>query len=271
STCSVAGFTVTLLAAGTCTVNADQPGNANYNAAPTVAQSFTIAKAAQAITFGTLAGKVINEPPFAISATASSGLAVTFSSTTPGQCSVSGNTVTLIAVGTCTIAANQAGNGNYNPAPQVTQSFPISPLGNFSLTVFKGGTGNGTVTSAPAGINCGSSCTANFTDGTVVNLSVVTSPGSVFNGWGGACSGTGACQVTVNAAKTVTATFTQLAATITVTREGAGSGLVTSAPAGIDCGATCAAAFNVGQAVTLTAAPNATSTFAGWSGSGCSG
>lgn len=58
--------------------------------------------------------------------------------------------------------------------------------------------------------------------------------------------------------------------TLTVTKAGAGSGTVTSSPAGINCGATCSANYTTGTSVTLTATPSAGSTFAGWSGGGCS-
>ncbi|HEX6737547.1 MAG TPA: hypothetical protein VF310_04730, partial [Vicinamibacteria bacterium] len=77
----------------------------------------------------------------------------------------------------------------------------------FMLTVAKVGSGQGTVASAPAYINCGPVCTAGYTAGTIVNLTATPGPGSTFAGWSGACTGAGACQVTVNAATTVTATF----------------------------------------------------------------
>jgi len=124
--CTVAGTTVTIVAAGTCTIQASQAGNATYAAAPNVNQSFTVAKAAQTITFGTLTGKTFGNAPFTVSATASSGLAVTFISTTTAVCTVSTTTVTIVAAGTCTIQAQQAGNGNYNAATNVNQSFTIA-------------------------------------------------------------------------------------------------------------------------------------------------
>ncbi len=80
----------------------------------------------QTITFGALADKPLGTAPFGVSATASSGLTVTFSSTTTGVCTVSGTTVTLVNVGTCTIKADQAGNGNWNAAPSVSQSFTVT-------------------------------------------------------------------------------------------------------------------------------------------------
>ncbi len=82
-----------------------------------------------------------------------------------------------------------------------------SASNTYTLTVHKDGTGSGTVTSDPAGIACGASCQANFTEGTVVTLTAAADGNSTFGGWSGDCSGTGACQVTMNAARNVTATF----------------------------------------------------------------
>jgi DNA-binding beta-propeller fold protein YncE len=82
------------------------------------------------------------------------------------------------------------------------------PLPGFTLSVADTGSGSGTVTSNPSGINCGSTCSASFDQGTSVELSASPSSGSTFSGWGGACSGSGSCMVTVSAAVSVTATFT---------------------------------------------------------------
>jgi hypothetical protein len=123
SVCAVTGNVVTILAAGTCTIAADQAGAANYNAAPQVTQSFTVNKAPQTITFGALGAKTFGDGPFAVTATASSGLAVTFGS--GGSCSISGDTVTITGAGSCTITASQGGDGNYQPATSVPQTFVI--------------------------------------------------------------------------------------------------------------------------------------------------
>jgi len=123
--CTVSGNMVTLVAAGMCTIAADQAGNAAYNPAPQVTQSFGVAQATQTITFGPLPGRPLASGSFTVSATASSGLAVTFSSLTEPVCTVSGTTVTLVATGNCTIAADQAGDTNYSAAPQVTQGFAV--------------------------------------------------------------------------------------------------------------------------------------------------
>jgi len=80
----------------------------------------------QTIAFGTLAGKTYGSAPFTVSATASSGLAITFTSLTTSVCTVSTSTVTLLAAGTCTIRAAQAGNASFAAAPSVNQSFVVA-------------------------------------------------------------------------------------------------------------------------------------------------
>jgi hypothetical protein len=141
---------------------------------------------------------------------------------------------------------------------------------NYSLTVFKSGSGSGPVTSSPGGITCGSTCTGSYPSGTSVTLTVTANNGSVFAGWSGACSGTAStCVVTMSSAKQVTATF-NTHQTLTVAKAGSGSGPVTSSPAGIVCGSDCSEAYVGGTVVTLTASPSAGSVFAGWSGA-CSG
>jgi hypothetical protein len=78
---------------------------------------------------------------------------------------------------------------------------------SFTLTVTKSGTGTGTVASSPSGISCGTTCSASFASGTVVSLTATPDSGFTFAGWSGACSGTGACSVTMDAAKSVSANF----------------------------------------------------------------
>ncbi len=81
--------------------------------------------------------------------------------------------------------------------------------GGFTLAVSKTGNGAGTVTSAPAGISCGSTCSYEFAKGTKVTLTAAPDSGSTFSGWSGAgCSGTQTCSVTLNAAASVQANFT---------------------------------------------------------------
>jgi sugar lactone lactonase YvrE len=77
----------------------------------------------------------------------------------------------------------------------------------FALTVSRTGAGTGTATSTPAAANCGSTCSVFFDAGTSVSLTATSSPGSLFIGWSGACTGTGACSVTMSQARSVTAAF----------------------------------------------------------------
>ena len=159
------------------------------------------------------------------------------------------------------------------PGLGTTECQGASTPANQTLTVTKAGTGTGTVTSAPAGINCGATCAAPFASGTQVTLTAAPATGSTFTGWGAPCSGTGTCVVTLTAATTVTATFT-LSTTnfaLTVTEAGTGTGTVMSTPAGIACQPTCIANLASGHVVALSATAAAGSTFAGWSGAGCSG
>lgn len=123
--CSISGNAVSGLLAGTCTIAANQAGNANYNPAVQVTKDIAInTKTSQTISFGT-APTVNVGTTGTVSATASSGLAVTYGSSTPGICTISGSTVTGVAQGTCTITADQAGDATYNAAPQATQSLTV--------------------------------------------------------------------------------------------------------------------------------------------------
>lgn len=131
--CTVSATTVTLVGAGTCTIQASQAGNSTYAAATPVSQSFQVTQESQTITFGSLSNQVFGTAPFALSASASSGLAVSFASTTSNVCTVSGTTATLVAVGTCTVQATQAGNINYAAATPVNQSFQVTAA-SFTLT-----------------------------------------------------------------------------------------------------------------------------------------
>jgi hypothetical protein len=88
--------------------------------------NLTIDKVSQTITFGALTGKIYGDADFTVSATASSGLAVSFSSQTTGVCTVSASTVHIVAAGSCTIRASQAGDANHLAAPNVDQSFTVA-------------------------------------------------------------------------------------------------------------------------------------------------
>ena len=126
--CTVAGSTVTIVTAGNCSITASQAGDGNYQAAPNVIEAFAITQAPQTISF-TNPGSQVFTPggTVALTATATSSLTVAFASTTAAVCTVAGSTVTIVSAGNCSIAASQAGNINYQAAPNIVQAFAITP------------------------------------------------------------------------------------------------------------------------------------------------
>lgn len=128
--CDVAGDgTVTLHATGTCTLQADQPGDGTYAAAPSATASFTVGRADQSITFTQPAAVHVSDTGAAVVATATSGLPVTFTSSTPGVCGVDGTgALHLVAAGSCTITADQSGSATFAPAGPVSRSFQVNRL-----------------------------------------------------------------------------------------------------------------------------------------------
>ncbi len=95
---TVSGKTVTITGGGTVVVEADQAGNANYSAAPSVQQTFTVNPEAQTISFATVPSKIFGAAPFALSATATSKLQVSFSYIS-GPASLTGNMLTITRCG----------------------------------------------------------------------------------------------------------------------------------------------------------------------------
>ena len=124
--------------AGTCAITASQAGDGNYNPAPNVVRSFSISAANQTITFAALPDKTFGDADFTVSATASSGLTVSFAAA--GSCTVTGSTVHITGAGSCTITASQTGNANVNPAADVSQTFAIAK--EKTATAYTGATGS---------------------------------------------------------------------------------------------------------------------------------
>lgn len=110
----------------------------------------------------------------------------------------------------------------------------VTTANSFNVAVTMAGTGTGSITSTPAGINCPTACSASFAQNTLVTLSETPGTNSTFTGWSGACTGAAACSVTVTAASSVTANFVPVTTTpsytLAVTEAGAGAGTVASTP-----------------------------------------
>ena len=141
-----------------------------------------------------------------------------------------------------------------NKVQTLTATFNLIPT--HGLTINKVGTGSGKVTGE--GIDCGSDCTETYTEtGKVVTLTASADSGSAFVGWGGVCTGTTAtCQVTLNNAQNVTATFNLIPVALTVSTTGNGSIIGD----GIHCGSDCSETYTHNTTVTLTAQRGAGST-----------
>ena len=131
---------------------------------------------------------------------------------------------------------------------EVLVTFTRVQPSQFALTV--GVSGQGRVTSNPAGVDCGPTCSRSFQSATVVKLTATPVPGWTFAGWGGACAGAGECSVTMTAPLSVTATFTPPGTLYTLAVASAGGGVSSDVP-GITCGPSCVAAFGAGVPVTL--------------------
>jgi uncharacterized protein YjdB len=150
--------------AGTAKIWAYQDGNGTYAPAPVVVQTITVTsggtvRQSQTINFAPLPAKLASDAPFALSATATSGLPVSFESDNASVATISGSTVTLVGAGTANITASQAGNASYLPATPVVRQLTVNPANvavtgvsvtpqTLSLTV--GATGNLTATVSPA-------------------------------------------------------------------------------------------------------------------------
>ena len=124
--CTIVDGKVHIVGAGNCSITASQAGNGNYKAAPDASVTFAVAKAQQTINFPAQADKITVDPDFDPGATASSGLPVSYQSSTPGVCAVAGGKVDILGEGSCSITASQAGNGNYEAAQDVTRTFAVT-------------------------------------------------------------------------------------------------------------------------------------------------
>jgi gliding motility-associated-like protein len=126
SVATVTGNLVHIVGAGSVIITASQAGNSNYNPATDVLQTLTVSKADQTITFGSLPAKTFGDGDFSLTASASSGLSVSFSGNNNSVATVTGNLVHIVAAGSVIITASQTGNANYNAAPDVHQPLTVN-------------------------------------------------------------------------------------------------------------------------------------------------
>ncbi|RZS87386.1 putative repeat protein (TIGR02543 family) [Motilibacter rhizosphaerae] len=181
--CTASGSTITTIATGTCTVQADQAGSASYATAVPVTRSFqVVAPVAQTVTFTQPTDKVLTTGPllFASGATASSGLPVTLTSLTPAVCSTSAQAISADAAGTCTVQASQAGDATRTAATPVSRSFAVTAT-TWTVTYSANG-GTGSVASGT------------FSAGGSTPVAAGTGLGRAgyrFAGWNTAAAGTG--------------------------------------------------------------------------------
>lgn len=173
--------------------------------------------------------------------------------------------------GTQTISGTPTASGTYTFTLQLRDANGAQNLAEtalrvnepLELTYTDNGTGRVDFSS---GGSCSGPCSLSFEPGTVLTLSAVPGGDSDFTGWSGACSGTGACTVTMGGTREMGAGFKKRTSTLAVSRPpGAGSGTVQFSP-GLACTGSCSQIFDFGTEVTLAAVPAAGSVFAGWGG-----
>ena len=158
TSCSISGIVLTALAAGTCTINTTIAQDTSYNSA-TSSTVTVIVKLGQTITFAPISDKPqSNNSLILTGSTSATGISVSYASSTPSVCTVSGVVVTFVSAGTCTIAASQAGDATYLAANAVTQSFRIAanPAAATITSVSTSGAvpgGSAQVTFAPGSAN----------------------------------------------------------------------------------------------------------------------
>ncbi|RYZ48816.1 MAG: hypothetical protein EOP49_17685, partial [Sphingobacteriales bacterium] len=215
----ISGNTVTIVGAGSTTITATQEGDVNYNAAPDVPQTLTVNKASQTITFGPLADKSTADADFALTATASSGLPVSYTSSDPGVATITApNTLNIVGAGNTTITASQAGDDNYLPATSVDQNQFISNASLQNQTITFPAIPNAGYGDAPVALNATASSGLTVTYSSD-NPGVATVSGStlIVNGVGSATiTASQAGNGTYNPAPDETQSFTVTTKELTV-------------------------------------------------------
>jgi Putative Ig domain/Protein of unknown function (DUF1566) len=195
---ATATATITATTVGTCLIQATKAADATYASTTSATATFTFTKATQTITFTDPADITFGASPASLSATSTSTLSVAFTTATSGVCTVSGTTVTIVSVGTCTINANQAGNADYEAASQVSQSFTIAKA-TPSLSSFA----NVSKTVGNSAFDLSAPSVANSLPGSFTYTSATTATATIANS-----GGIGTVTIVAAGASLITATFT---------------------------------------------------------------
>ena len=180
--------------------------------------TFNIAQGSQSITFGALSSKTYGDSTFSLTATASSGLSVSYASSNTSVATVAGSTVTVVGVGSTTITASQSGNANFSAAANVNQSLTVNPkalTGSFTANnkTFDGTTSAAVATRAVDG-KVGSD-DVNHTGGTATFANAAVGNGKTVTLAGATLTGSKAANYSLSSVSTTTANITQATPTIT--------------------------------------------------------
>ncbi|RYZ52020.1 MAG: hypothetical protein EOP49_10485, partial [Sphingobacteriales bacterium] len=217
---TVSGNMVTIVGAGTTTITATQDGDANYNAAPEVGQLLTVNKASQTITFNALPDKSTADADFALTASSTSGLPVSYSSSDPGVATITPpNTLHIVGAGNTMITASQAGDDNYLPATPVDQNQFISNASLQNQTITFPAIADAVYGDAPVVLNASASSNLTVTySSDNANVATVSGNTLVITGVGTATiTASQAGDAAYNPAPDETQTFTVTPKELTIT------------------------------------------------------
>ena len=260
---TASGFTVTGVTAGTCTITASQSGNLYYSAATPTQANATVGKGSQTIgaITATSGGVTVTKFPIGgtatLSATASSGLAVAFGATPSNVCTISGNVVTGVGAGTCSLTANQAGDANYFAATQVNGSLAVLLTQTITFAGPSGLTAGQTLAlSATTTASPSNSYPVTFNSTTPTQCSVT---GSVAAGFSvnGLTAGTNNCSIVASqAGDNVYAPAPDVSRTVSVAQGTQTIGAITlTAPMSVGATVTASASASSGLPVSISAGP----------------
>lgn len=206
-------LTINDISSGTVDIRVNQSGNADYVAAPFVERTITLVKGQQTISFTQPETKTFGNASFALTASSSAGLPVSFSSSNPSVATVTGSAVTIVGVGTTTITASQAGNANYNAATNVQRTLTVNKATpSVAITSSSSGVYSGTINLSTDKGGSSGAVTYTVTD----NFNGTTGSATVNNSTG-VLTLTGAGQVRVTATVASTTNHNQATALQVIT------------------------------------------------------